>query len=200
MNSKNKNFSKINFLNSSFETNHVVFKPINPILKSDAELILKLRSRESSNFLRHSSGGLKNQIAYLEKYSVRNELNQEIYYKLKDKIKNKYNGVVRITELDNDDVFNWESLVFSEDCSPMAPIDVMISVYRIGFEYLKRVKCGPWDVDKRHVKMMKIHDFCKMYSIEDQNEDYYKVAVTYENYFSQIQRFNKLGMGQINFS
>ena len=82
----------------------------------------------------------------------------------------------------------------------MAPIDVMISVYRIGFEYLKRVKCGPWDVDKRHVKMMKIHEFCKMYSIEDQNEDYYKVAVTYENYFSQIQRFNNLGMGQIIFS
>ena len=50
MSSKNKNSSKINFLNSSFETNHVVFEPINPFLKSDAELIIKLRSRESVIF------------------------------------------------------------------------------------------------------------------------------------------------------
>lgn len=199
MNSK-KDFSKsFQFLNTIFETNHVVFEPINPSSLSDAQLILDLRSRESNNFLRKSSGDINSQIQYLKTYHKRNKLNYEIYYKLKDKTREEFNGVVRITELNNVNFFNWESLVFSEDCSPMAPIDVMISVYKIGFELLKRSQCGPWDVDKRHKKMMKIHDFCNMYSILSEDENYYHVAVLKKKYLSQISRFEKLGLGNIKW-
>ena len=112
MNSK-KDFSKsFQFLNTIFETNHVVFEPINPSSLSDAQLILDLRSRESNNFLRKSSGDINSQIQYLKTYHKRNKLNYEIYYKLKDKTREEFNGVVRITELNNVNFLTGKALFF----------------------------------------------------------------------------------------
>ena len=191
-----KNFFK---LNSIFETQHIIFDPINPLSREDAELILNLRSRQSGNFLRQTSGGINEQLEYLQSYGVRNKLHQEIYFKLKDKQKDSFNGVVRLTNLNDEETFNWESLVFDENCTPIAPIDVMITIYKIGFEILKRKKCGPWDVDKRHERMMKIHEFCKMYSIDSEDKQYFHISVSMESYFANINRFNKLGLGRINW-
>ena len=87
MNSKKDLSKNFQVLNTIFETNHVVFEPINPSSLSDAQLILDLRSRESNNFLRNSSGDINSQIEYLKTYHERNKHNYEIYYKLKDKIK-----------------------------------------------------------------------------------------------------------------
>ena len=189
---------KLKALNSTFESKFIIFEPINFESLLDAQLIVDLRSRESDNFLRPSSRDLNTQVTYLANYFKRNKLNKEIYYKLMDKTKKDYNGLVRLTELNRKNVFNWESLVFSENCSPMAPIDVMISIYKIGFEFLNRSKCGPWDVNKKHEKMMKIHEFCKMFSIEDTNDEYYQISVNKRDYLSQINRFDKLGLGKVN--
>ena len=189
---------KLKVLNSTFESKFIIFEPINFESLLDAQLIVDLRSRESDNFLRPSSRDLNTQVAYLSDYFKRNQLNKEIYYKLMDKSKKDYNGLVRLTELNKKNVFNWESLVFSENCSPMAPIDVMISIYKIGFEFLNRSKCGPWDVNKKHKKMMKIHEFCKMFSIENTNDEYHQVSVNKGDYLSQINRFDKLGLGKVN--
>lgn len=186
-------------LNSIFETKYILFSPIDPLSREDAKLILNLRSRQSGNFLRKTSGGINEQLEYLKLYRERNELHEEIYFKLKDKQKDSFNGVVRLTNLNDEEIFNWESLVFDENCTPIAPIDVMIAIYRIGFEILKRKKCGPWDVDKRHEKMMKIHEFCNMYSIDSQDKQYFHISISMENYFAKISRFNKLGLGRINW-
>ena len=85
INHNSKDFQKFPIFKYNFETNHVVFEPINPSSLSDAQLILDLRSRESNNFLRKSSGDINSQIQYLKTYHKRNKLNYEIYYKLKDK-------------------------------------------------------------------------------------------------------------------
>jgi hypothetical protein len=187
-------------LKNQFESNHVIFKPIDPFSLKDAELICTLRARQSGNFLRHTNEGIDEQIEYLKSYAERNKLNEEIYYKLWDRQRDTYNGVVRLTEIKQETKFNWESLVFSDDCSPMAPIDVMIAIYKIGFEVLGREKCGPWDVDKRHEKMMKIHEFCNMYSIEGEDAHYFHVAVNKEKYLAEINRFEKLGLGEIKWT
>ena len=199
--SSNSNLSeKVATLNNKFETKHVIFKPIDPHSIEDASLISSLRARQTDNFLRNTSGGIDDQVKYLKSYAHRNLLNQEIYYKLWDKQKDIFNGVVRLTELQEKKKFNWESLVFADDCSPMAPIDVMITIYKLGFMFLERSKCGPWDVDKRHEKMMKIHEFCNMYCLEGEDDDYFHVAVKKKDYLSEIKRFEKLGLGNIKWT
>ena len=122
--------------------------------KSDADLIVKLRGRSKRNHLKAGASNISDQLRYLENYNSNFLEKKEIYYKVFDKNKNSYNGLVRITELNNKKKFNWESLVFAEGCTPMAPIDAMMCIYTIGFDFLDKDICGPWAVDKEHNEMI----------------------------------------------
>ena len=188
-----------------FESNRlssrlVNFEKIQFDSERDAALIIKLRNRSKSNHLRPGSTSVDDQLAYLERYNERYLMRDEIYYKLFDKSKKTFNGLVRLTELRESKIFNWESLVFAESCTPMAPIDVMLCVYRIGFEFLGRDQCGPWAVDKAHKEMMKIHDFCKMYTHDDKVDDrYHWIHVQKKDFQREFGRFNSLGLGAIRY-
>ena len=188
------------FNSSKLSSKLVHFEKIKFDSESDAALIIKLRSRSKSNHLKAGSSSIDDQLKYLENYNYSYLEKNEIYYKIFDKNKKAYNGLVRITELNNKKSFNWESLVFSEDCTPMAPIDVMLSIYKIGFDFLDRDVCGPWAVDKKHTEMMKIHDFCKMYSYNDKkDQSYYWIHVEKKAFHREIDRFYSLGLGVINY-
>ncbi len=161
----------------------------------DAELILELRKRKSDNFLKTTSFNITDQKLYLEKYIIRNKKYEEIYFKIFDKVKKDYKGVVRITELLSKENYNWESFVVAEDCTPILPIDVMISIYQIGFEYLDKEKIGPWCVNKEHKKMMKIHEKCNMYCHEFEDNNYFWISVKKTDYFDNVSKFKKMGLG-----
>ena len=197
----NSNNSLSTLFNSHTLTSKLVrFEKIKFDSPIDAALIIKLRSRSKSNHLKAGSSEIDEQLEYLKRYNESYLKKNEIYYKIFDKAKNVFNGLVRITELDNIKHFNWESLVFSEECTPMAPIDVMLCVYKIGFEFLDRDKCGPWAVDKKHSEMMKIHDFCKMYSTDSKrDEDYYWIHVHKKDFQREVGRFYSLGLGEISY-
>ena len=161
----------------------------------DAGLIVELRNRKDSFLKINSSYSISDQKLYLEKYIIRNKNYEEIYFKIFDKVKKDYKGVVRITELLSKENYNWESLVVHEDCTPMLPIDVMISIYQIGFEYLNKEKIGPWCVNKKHIKMMKIHEKLNMYSHDYEDDVYFWISVKKIDYYSNVDRFKKMGLG-----
>ena len=187
------------FNSSKLFSKFVYFKKIKFDSESDADLIIRLRGRSKSNHLKPGSSNTSDQLKYLKKYNYNFIKKKEIYYKIFDINKNSYNGLVRITELDNKKKFNWESLVFAEGCTPMAPIDVMMCIYKIGFDFLDRDICGPWAVDKKHIEMMKIHDFCKMYTLSSKkDENYYWMYVEKKDFHREIGRFDSMGLGSIN--
>lgn len=168
--------------------------------KSDADLIVKLRGRSKRNHLKAGASNISDQLRYLENYNSNFLEKKEIYYKVFDKNKNSYNGLVRITELNNKKKFNWESLVFAEGCTPMAPIDAMMCIYTIGFDFLDKDICGPWAVDKEHNEMMKIHDFCKMYTLSSKKDkNYHWMYIEKKAFYREIGRFHSMGLGSVNF-
>ena len=178
----------------------VHFKKIKFDSKSDADLIVKLRGRSKSNYLKAGASNISNQLKYLENYNSNFLKKKEIYYKIFDINKNSYNGVVRITELYDQKKFNYESLVFEEGCTPMAPIDVIMCIYKIGFDFLDRDICGPWSVDKKFNKMMKIHDFFKMYKLTTKKDkNYHWIYIEKKAFYREIDRLNSMGLGSVNF-
>ena len=162
---------------------------------NDAELIYDLRTNRKDSFLKPTQGNVEDQKKYLESYFERFAKKEEIYYKILDVKSQKFSGIVRLTEINNDKIFNWQSFVVSENTSPNTPIDAMLMIYRIGFEFLNREICGPWIVDKNFIKMIKIHDFIKMAKIVDENEEYFFFAVKKTDYENNINRFLKMSYG-----
>lgn len=180
------------------ETTLAALHPVAPRSEHDAQLIINLRSRKHGNFLKSGSNSVVDQLNYLKEYQKRFAAGQEIYFKIWDKSKNAFEGVVRLTELNSGSKYNWESLVVSENCSPMVPIDVMLATYQFGFEYLDKKVCGPWAVDRRHERMMKIHQFISMYNHSNSkplDENYHWIEVKRDAYMKRINRFRAMGFG-----
>jgi hypothetical protein len=163
----------------------------------DEELIYNLRTKRKDSFLRPTSGGIEYQRKYLEKYSQELDNKEQIYYKIFDHKNNKFSGVLRLTELDSKTHFNWQSFVVAEDSSPNMPIDAMLMVYRIGFEFLGRKICGPWEVDKEFSKMIKIHKIINMAKIVGDSDKYYLFDVKSSDYSQNINKFLKMNYGAL---
>jgi hypothetical protein len=175
------------------------FERINPESEDDAELVINLRNRELNNFLKSSTLTVLNQLDYFKRYKLNFLAKKEIYLKIFDYQKLKFNGVVRITELDSIKKFGWESLVLEEDASPILATDVMLSIFAIGFQHLKRDCCGPWEVSKQHKRVMMWHKKIGMAEVVNENQDYYYVQVNYENYKNYAPKWESIGIGLPSF-
>lgn len=162
----------------------------------DAYLIHDLRL-ERPDFIERTSPNIEVQKFYLEQYFKSFQKNMQIYYKVYDLKENTFIGVFRLTELNNDLLFNWESAVFKKKCTPNTFLDTMLMTYRIGFEFLKRKECGPWKVKKNNSRMMKLHSIIDMVKIIEEDDKYYFVSVKKEDYFFRIKKFKNLRFGQL---
>ena len=167
------------------------------ITLNDAELVYNLRNRKNNNYLKKTNGSLSDQKKYLINYFDSFNKYEQIYYKIFDIKSKRYTGVFRITELLNEENYNWESAVFDEDSNPNCFLDTMLMNYRIGFEYLRKKNCGPWEVDRNYNKMMKIHEILKMAKVVDQNEKYFFVNVNHVDYFKNINTYRKMKFGEL---
>jgi len=162
----------------------------------DAQLIFDLRTkRTKDNFLKITNGNVNDQEQYLLKYFEKFRNNEEIYYKIIDIKNNKACGVLRVTELNKQEIFNWQSYVVIESTDPNIVIDAMLMVYRIGFDFLDRNICGNWEVDKNFVKMMKMHEIMNMAKIVGENEKYFLVTVKKHDFIENYPRYKKMGFG-----
>jgi len=189
-----------NSIERLFTTNPIkgAFCELHHIELSDAELIFDLRTKRKDSYLKATQGTTEDQRNYLSGYLERFAKKEEIYYKILDLKTQKFSGILRLTELNDEKVFNWQSFVVSETTSPNMPLDAMLMVYRIGFELLKREICGPWEVDKDFAKMIKIHNFIKMAKIVGEKEKYFFFSVKKSDYLENINKFLKMGYGGLS--
>ena len=160
---------------------------------TDAEFIFNLRKNHNASFLRVSGEKIADQENYLQNYRLNFLNREEIYYKIWNKSANKFEAVVRLTELNNDKIFNWESLISIPGSDPTTPIEIMLTIYKVGFEDLGRDMCGPWDVNKDHFSMQKIHKLVGMAKPTSYDETYIKYSVKKDDYDQQKAKFLNLG-------
>lgn len=165
---------------------------------NDAEDILKLRTEErEDNHLMPTENSLQNQKEYLTIYKKRFDLQEEIYFKVFDVVKKQFLGFVRLTEIQSKNSFGWESVVLDKTSSPNLFVDLMLMIFKIGFDYLERDICGPWKVSKEFKKMMKIHEFIGMTEIMTENENFYELIVRKERYLERANYFKRKNLGLI---
>tara|TARA_B100000780_G_scaffold41021_1_gene25505 strand:+ start:4885 stop:5487 length:603 start_codon:yes stop_codon:yes gene_type:complete len=186
------------FEKQSFEACHSILVPLKPGSIEDAKLIVEIRSRTKGSFLNVSSEDPLEQINFLQSYHFRNIFFDEIYFKVFDKAKNEFNGLVRITELKDGCDFNWQSFVCKPDCSPQLAIDVMLSVYQIGFEFFNKNLCGSFAVDQRAKHTKKLHKLFGMAEMVKEDIKYEWYEIRRSNYDKKKEFFQKLGYGLVD--
>jgi hypothetical protein len=189
-----KLFESQTIAGNTFNLEQINFESI-----EDAKLILDLRSRKSNNYLKSGSTSLQDQIEYLRKYQSEFERREQIYFKIFDKSKNSFNGLVRITELNKKNKFGWESMVVSEDVTPALPTDVMLSIFNIGFEKLEKQTCGPWVVTKENARVLLWHKKIGMSKICAEDENCFYLSVNSTDYFKHIDKYKTIGFGSAGF-
>ena len=166
--------------------------------KEDAEFILKLRTEDrKDNFLMKTDNNLESQQDYINKYLEKFKQQEEIYFKIFDVKKGQFSGVVRLTDIQSSKYFGWESAVLDKSSSPNLFIDLMLIIYKVGFDILARETCGPWKVKKEFKKMMKIHKIIGMTEVLKEDNNFYELIVKKENYTQKIDYYNKRGLGCI---
>lgn len=187
-----------------FEAKYLVGKTfrlalIDPNSEQDASFVIELRNRKLNNYLRVSNITLNDQMNYFRKYQLDFERGEQIYYKIFDVSNNTFNGIVRFTELNKVGKFCYESMVVKEDISPVVPTDVVLSIYKIGFEKLDKKICGPFPVSKKNTRVLKWHKKLGMTEVINEDNEYFYLEISSKNYFNNIQKYNKLGLGLVSY-
>ena len=180
--------------NARLVTKKCVFEQVS---EADATFIYNLRNNHQASFLRKSGGNALDQKKYLIHYEQKFKNGEEIYYKVRNKDNTNVEAIVRLTELKNFPIFNWESLISVAGSDPTTPIEIMLTIYKVGFEHLGCSQCGPWDVDKEHLSMQKIHKIVGMAKPISESEKYIKFAVFKSDYEEKIAKFNRMGFAQL---
>lgn len=187
-----------------FEAKYLVGKTfrlalIDPNSEQDASFVIELRNRKLNNYLRVSNITLNDQMNYFRKYQLDFERGEQIYYKIFDVSNNTFNGIVRFTELNKVGKFCYESMVVKEDISPVVPTDVVLSIYKIGFEKLGKKICGPFPVSKKNTRVLKWHKKLGMTEVINEDNEYFYLEISSKNYFNNVQKYNKLGLGLVSY-
>ena len=172
---------------------------INPDCEQDANFVIELRNRKLNNYLSTSNISLNDQMNYFKKYKLDFERGEQIYYKIFDISKNTFNGIVRLTELNKINKFCYESMVAKENISPLVPTDVVLAIYTIGFEKLFKKNCGPFPVIKKNIRVLDWHKKIGMTEIINEDNEYFYLEISSENYFNNIEKYKKLGLGLVSY-
>lgn len=172
------------------------FSELEEVSILDAQLLFNLRSKRKNNFLNSIYGGVQEQEEYLTKYLNNKNIDGEIYYRIKDK-SNLVIGFVRITKLNYKDIFSWESYILEEGVNPIIAYDVMLIIFKIGFEYLHKKKCGPWIVKKIAHNIMIFHKNVGMAKVIKEDENEILMQVLLSDFNEKISYFEKRKIGLI---
>jgi len=167
-----------------------------PVEVEDAKLIFDLRT-ERGEHLKKIGATVEDQKMYLQKYLVKYEAQEEIYFKMWDWKVKKFVGVTRFTELDNRNKFGFESGVMRTDSAPNIYIDAMFIIMKIGFDFLNKKYSGPWLVDSKNERMIKFHLAIGIAKLLEKNNDYHVFHASRDDYYKKVAKFEKLGFGKI---
>lgn len=110
----------------------------------------------------------------------------------------RLSGLVRVTELDNKTNFNWASLVTRSEIPPFVPLDVMLAVYGIGFEFFDKESCGPFPVRSDVPRVLELHMKMGMSVVHAASHDTTYLVTTRKLFLAKIEKYRNLGFGEIN--
>ena len=174
------------------------FSILSELKEPDIEQIINIRNKRKNNFLYKISDSIEEQIVYFRSYKKRQEKEGEIYYKLYDKNQpNTICGLVRIVKIYQIDSFSWESFILKEGTNPILAYDVPLTIFSIGFDFLKKKTCGPWNVPLKANNIMKFHKNIGMASVIDTTNQFYVMSIEYDNYIKRKNFFQKKKIGII---
>jgi len=174
------------------------FSILSELDETDVEQIINIRNTRKNNFLHKINNSLDEQIIYFKNYKKRQKKEGEIYYKIYDKNHpDTICGLVRIVKIYEVDCFSWESFILKEGTNPILAYDVTIAIFSIGFDFLKKKICGPWNVPIKANKILKFHKNIGMASVINTTNEFYEMTVEYKNYIKRKNFFLKKNIGII---
>lgn len=173
---------------------------LRPATLQDSRFILDLRLSERGATLHPTSHLLEDQEKYMADYNLRFLRNDEVYYVCRDLRSGRDAGVTRITGLSDPQKFGWEGLIVSNKASPAIVIDLIFTIYKIGFEVLGKSMCGPWGVLKSLQRINKLHEIMSIAKKVSEDADFNYYEVTKTAFIKRKKYFEKRGFGQIKDS
>ena len=163
----------------------------------DSPRIVELRASRADNYLSREQPSLASQNLYYTNYLQRRNNKEEIYFKILQCDKQDTPcGLVRITKLECNERFSWESLVVEPGTSPLVTIDAIVTIYSIGFVTLGKQLCGPWRVLKAGLRVKALHEYMGMSNLIGDDAEYFTFLVTKSKFDKKISYFNKQGFGR----
>jgi hypothetical protein len=184
---------------SSLGTVETKLSILQEISKDDSPEIINIRSSRSDSVLNKLTSSLTEQEKYFEAYQARRIASEEIYYKIYNKAKmDRVSGLVRITELGVYGKFSWESFILVKGTPPPIALDVMITIYALGFITLNKNICGPWKVPKSGIKIFSLHENVGMAEKVGEDESNHLMCVRKQDFFSRYGFFKNKMLGVSN--
>ena len=86
-------------------------------------------------------------------------------------------------------------MVFKENASQFIATDLMLSIFKIGFDDLLKEVCGPWEVKKKSKGILNWHISIGMSEIIYEDEYNYHLSVNKNRYTKKIKKFNQMSLG-----
>ena len=184
----------MDFSNLTIQTQFCIYTPIS---REDSSAIIDIRVSNNRSVLNKISGSISQQNSYFDDYEKRFNDRAEIYYKISEPLGKKPLGLVRLTELNEDHRFNFQSLIFKETSPPFMPIDAIFIMYEIGFIKFNKDICGPWMVPREGKKIYNLHKKMDIATEVMANEKFYYFVVTKDRFLERREYFKSLGFGLI---
>lgn len=171
---------------------------LEPLVRSDVEFVFDIRTSSRTQYMNQISHNIGDQYAYFDAYKRRFDNGTEIYYKIIDKSHNNRVGVVRLTEIDSNETFCWESLVTISGTRAVVAIDTFCLIYHAGFNVLERLACSPFAVPKKLGRVIRLHETMGMAEKVGEIGENWLFQVTQPRYKSGIERLHRMGFGIAN--
>ena len=168
---------------------------IRPALRTDVPLIFELRRSERGGWLNPTSPDICDQYEYFDKYQMRFDSGDEIYFVMRDKRRGVESGVTRVTELLTPNKFGWEGLIIDKDTTPGCAIDLTTLIYLWGFTIAAKEKCGPWGVLKHHHRVNQLHAMMGVAQKIGEDDIYWYYEVDKQDFQEWYPKFSKRGFG-----
>jgi hypothetical protein len=86
----------------------------------------------------------------------------------------------------------------SEKAPPFFSLDVMMTIYRIGFEHLDRRVCGPWTVPISAPHIFKLHNSIAMADIDSKDEKFFYMSIPQSKFLARFVFYKRMGFGLYN--
>jgi hypothetical protein len=168
------------------------FSILKEVDETDAAQITRIRNSREDSYLTRITSDPSDQAKYLASYRERRKSDDERYYKIFDKSKSiDPMGLVRITAMSTPLKFSWESFITVPEAHSTLALDVMLTIYAIGFITLNKSVCGPWKIPRAGEKILRFHISVGMAKKIDEDDESHIMLVDKKDFLEKYPFYRK---------